>query len=138
MVRSQGLSRNVLSVSGLLTKFPLRSITCSEAPVVIVPIDVGRLPTNMKPPFSTPRAVVRPIGVLVKKVVALPGVVPAGTDGVTMPLGVNLMIVVPVPCILEELLKFDTNISPGATVPPAGNPFGTTATPEGFKSPFAG
>ena len=36
------------------------------------------------------------------------------------------------------LLKFETKMSPGLIVPPAGNPGGTNATPYGFTSPLAG
>ena len=45
MVKSHGLSRNVPSIIGLPTRFPLRSMTCSDAPDVMDPPEVGRLPT---------------------------------------------------------------------------------------------
>ena len=52
--------------------------------------------------------------------------------------GVNNEIVTPVPWRFDELLKFETNRSPGASVPPPLKPVGTKATPYGFTSPFEG
>src|SRR5580700_6551138 len=108
-------------------------MTCS-APwpaVAAVPSVVGRLPTRTNPPFNTPSAVLKPGSALAKNVVAAPG-------GAMVPVGVDWLIVVPVPWILELALKLAANTSPGAIEPPAGNPSGTKATPYGLTSPFEG
>ena len=82
-----------------------------------------------KPLRKTPSAVDRPVTLLVKNVVAVP-FCPAETNGVTTPaLGVNCMIVTPVPWRLFELLKLATSTSPGAILPPDGKSFGTKAIP---------
>ena len=57
-------------------------------------------------------------------------VLPGETNGATAPaLGVNFMIVTPVPWRLLELLKLATSTSPGAIFPPDGKSFGTKAIP---------
>src|SRR4029077_18493102 len=48
-------------------------------------------------------------------------------------------MVVPVPCLLSLLLKFETKMSPGWRGPPFPlKSCGTKATPYGFWSPFGG
>src|SRR6516162_468409 len=125
IVRSQGpLSLFVVNGEGD-TGLPFRSRSSSDPGGTITPPDVGRLPTRTKPRLSTPSAVVNPSGgVPWKNGVAVPG-------AETKPLGVSLMIVVPVPwaLLLALLLKFDTKMSPGASGPPDGKPSGTNATP---------
>jgi hypothetical protein len=85
-------------------------------PAPIVPLLLGRFPTRTNPRWRHPRAVVSPICVEV-----------ANRDCV--PVGDMLTIVVPVPCVLELLLKLETRTSPGAMFAPAGKPEGTKATP---------
>jgi hypothetical protein len=76
-----------------------------------VPFVVGTLPTRTNPFRNTPSAVVRPVGVLVKNVKALP-LLPGGTGaGAMVPLGVGLMMVVPVfQGLPERLFETDTRL----------------------------
>ena len=101
IVRSQTPWSSLGSVS-LSTWWPKRSITWSDPGPMFasVPSGVGALPTITKPPFRTPSAVERPGSVDVKK-----------TD--CCPWGVIRTMVVPVPCTLRLLLKFETRTSPG-------------------------
>ena len=54
-----------------------------------------------------------------------------------VPAGVISTMVVPSPCLVV-LLKFETRMSPGLTLPLLGKPLGTIARPYGFPSPFDG
>src|ERR1019366_8864194 len=106
-----------------------RLLTTSSEPlpaVAQVPSVEGKLPTITKPSCNTPRAVDKPgcEGDEVKKTESGPC------------LGTRTMVV-PVPCRLWTLLKFETKMSPGLITPP-GKPGGTKATPYGLTSPFDG
>src|ERR1700733_1951537 len=109
-------------------KFPLRSTTASlpACAVAEVPSAVGRLPINTRPSERIPRAALSPGADEVKKVDVLPALS-------------TRKMVVPVPCRFCELLKFETRMSPGWRMPPAGGTvFGAKATPYGFTSPLDG
>jgi hypothetical protein len=99
--------------------------------VAAVPSVVGTLPTSTNPPLSTPSAVLKPCSPLVKNVAAVPG-------GAITPVGLNWLMVVPVPWMLALLLKLAISTSPDAMSPPVGKPSGTNATPYGLTSPFDG
>ena len=95
------------------------------------PVADGKFPTRTNPPRRMFKAVVRPVGVLLRK------------NSVNGPLGGTSTIVVPVPwrfppVMVGALLKFDTRTSPGLIFPPAGKLRGTKATPYGFPSPLEG
>src|ERR1017187_7979847 len=102
-----------------------RLLTTSSEPfpaVAHVPSVEGKLPTITRPSDNTARAVDNPgcEGDEVKKSEGDPC---CGTR----------TMVVPVPCRLLELLKFETRMSPGFSAPP-GKPCGTKATPYGRHS----
>jgi hypothetical protein len=99
----------------VLTIFALLSRIKSEPGCIVanVPWVVGTLPTSTNPRRSTPRAVVKPSALGPWKKTDAD---PAGT---TWPFGVSLIIVVPVPWVGTELLKFETSTSPGLSGPPA-------------------
>src|SRR5215469_16681227 len=52
----------------------------------------------------------------------------------TIPFGVRLIMVLPVPWTFFGLLKFETRMSPGEIAPPVGKLAGTKATPYGLRS----
>src|ERR1019366_3889265 len=98
----------------------------------VPPLVVGRLPTTTQPPGSTASPVVRPTppghG-------SDDGSVPSRAKGRAEPSGEISTMVLPVPCTLALLLKLLTRTSPRTSLPAV---CGTTATPYGLMSPFAG
>src|SRR6266702_720328 len=107
----------------------IRQPACAVAEV---PSDVGSEPTMTQPDRSATSAVLRPTP---------PGQAPGRcfasscANCVTLPLGETWTIVVPVPCAFPESLKLLTRTSPRSSAPTEA---GTTATPYGLTSPFAG
>ena len=108
------------------TNIPFWSINKSGPPATVreVPSTVVTLPTTTNPRCNTPSAVVKPSGGFPWE-----NTFAFVSGAAAPPEGRRVMIVVPVPWRLLELLKFETRTSPDLKAPAVGNPGGTKAMP---------